>query len=160
MRASFYRKLFIAFVIAGVLPVLTLAFVSREYIANLINADVESEATRTAASASRVVEDVGSLEVRGGENLEVADDNLVVWLSRVIAQDVNIFYESELLASSERNLFASRLLPTRTPGEVYRAIALEGRPSYVYPRPSAVINTWWPPHRCACRIATPSSPCR
>lgn len=132
VRASFYRKLFIAFVIAAVLPVLALAFVSREYIANLINADVESEATRTAGSASRVVEDVGTLEARGGSNLEVVDDNLVVWLSRVIAQDVNIFDGAELLASSERDLFASRLLPTRTPGEVYRAIVLEGRPSFVY----------------------------
>lgn len=133
VRASFYRKLFIAFVIAAVLPVLALAFVSREYIFNLINADVESEATRTAASASRVVEDVGTLELRGGSNLEVVDDNLVVWLSRVIAQDVNIFDGAGLLASSERNLFASGLLPTRTAGEVYRAIVLEGRPSFVYP---------------------------
>jgi signal transduction histidine kinase len=132
VRASFYRKLFIAFVIAAVLPVLALAFVSREYIFNLINADVESEATRTAASASRVVEDVGTLEARGGSNLEVVDDNLVVWLSRIIAQDVNIFDGAGLLASSERNLFASGLLPTRTPGEVYRAIVLEGRPSFVY----------------------------
>ena len=132
VRASFYRKLFIAFVIAAVLPVLALAFVSREYIFNLMNTDVESEATRTAASASRVVEDVGTLEVRGGSNLEVVDDNLVVWLSRVVAQDVNIFDGAGLLASSERALFASGILPTRTPGDVYRAIVLEGRPSYVY----------------------------
>jgi nitrogen fixation/metabolism regulation signal transduction histidine kinase len=132
VRASFYRKLFIAFVVAAVLPVLALAFVTRQYIADLITADVESEATRTAASASRVVEDVGTLEARGGSNLEVVDDNLVVWLSRVIAQDVNIYDGAVLLASSERNLFASGLLPTRTPGDVYRTIVLEGRPSFVY----------------------------
>ena len=39
----------------------------------------------------------------------IVDDNLVVWLSRVIAQDVNIFDGAGLLASSERNLFASGL---------------------------------------------------
>lgn len=132
VRASFYRKLFIAFVIAAVLPVLALAFVSREYIFSVITADVQREATRMAASASRVVEDVGTLEVRGGSNLEVVDDNLVVWLSRVVAQDVNIFDGAGLHASSERALFASGILPTRTPGEVYRAIVLEGRPSFVY----------------------------
>ena len=54
-----------------------------------------------------------------------------MWLSRVIAQDVNVFDGPGLLASSERNLFASGLLPTRTPGEAYRAIMLEGRPSFV-----------------------------
>jgi signal transduction histidine kinase len=132
VRASFYRKLFIAFVIAAVLPVMALALLSREYMLNLINADVENEATRTAASASRVVEDVGTLEVRGGSNLEVVDDNLVVWLSRVTAQDVNIFDGAGLLASSERALFASGILPIHTPGDVYSAIVLEGRPSFVY----------------------------
>jgi signal transduction histidine kinase len=111
--------------------VLALAFVTRAYMLILITADVETEAQRTAAAASRVVEDFGTLEARSGSNLQGVDDNLVVWLSRVIAQDVNIFEGPGLLASSERNLFVSGLLPTRTPGNVYRAIILEGRASYV-----------------------------
>jgi signal transduction histidine kinase len=131
VRASFYRKLFIAFVAAAVVPVLALALVTRAYIATLMQTDLEMEAARTAASASRVVEDVGTLDVPGGAGAASIDDDLVVWLSRVIAQDVNIFDGSGLLASSERNLFASGLLPTRTQGDVYRSIMLEGRPSYV-----------------------------
>lgn len=131
VRASFYRKLFLAFVLAAVVPVLALAVVTRAYVASLMQRDVEMEAIRTAASASRVVEDFGNLQARGGSSAPVVDDSLVVWLSRIIAQDVNIFDGSDLLASSERNLFASGLLPTRTAGEVYRAIMLEARPSYV-----------------------------
>ncbi len=129
VRASFYRKLFLAFVLAAVIPVLALAFLTRAYIASLMQADIETEAGRTAASASRVVEDFGSLQARGGAT--TIDDDLVVWLSRVIAQDVNIFDTSNLLASSERNLFASGLLSTRTPGDVYRAIMLDARSSYL-----------------------------
>lgn len=129
VRASFYRKLFLAFVLAAVIPVLALAFVTRAYIAALMRADIETEAARTASSASRVVEDFGSIQTRGGET--AIDDDLVVWLSRVIAQDVNIFDSSSLLASSERNLFASGLLSTRTPGDVYRAIVLDARASYL-----------------------------
>jgi signal transduction histidine kinase len=131
VRASFYRKLFLAFVLAAVVPVLALAFVTRAYIASLMQQDIETEAVRTAASASRVVEDFGNLQARGGSLAPPVDDSLVVWLSRVIAQDVNIFDGPDLLASSERNLFASGLLPTRTAGDVYRAIMLEARPSYV-----------------------------
>jgi signal transduction histidine kinase len=131
VRASFYRKLFLAFVAAAVVPVVALAFVARAYFASLLFADIEMEATRTATAASRVVEDFGSLQVRGLAALPNIDDNIVVWLSRVIAQDVNVFDGAQLLASSERNLFASGLLPTRTPGEAYRAILLEGRPSFV-----------------------------
>jgi signal transduction histidine kinase len=131
VRASFYRKLFIAFVAAAVLPVLALALVTRAYIANLMQEDLEMEAARTAASASRVVEDVGILEITGTAAAEVVDDDIVVWLSRVIAQDVNIFDRSGLLASSERSLFAYGLLPRSTQGDIYRAIVLDGRPSYV-----------------------------
>jgi signal transduction histidine kinase len=131
VRASFYRKLFIAFVAAAVVPVLALAFVTRAYITDLMQTDLEMEATRTAASASRVVEDVGTLEAPDGTAAAAIDDDLVVWLSRVIAQDVNIFDGTGLIASSERNLFASGLLPTRTQGDIYRAILLEGRPSLV-----------------------------
>lgn len=131
VRASFYRKLFIAFVAAAVVPVLALALVTRAYIATLMQNDLEMEAARTAASASRVVEDAGVLEVTGGGVAEMVNDDLVVWLSRVIAQDVNIFDRGGLIASSERSLFASGLLPRSTEGDVYRAIMLEGRPSYV-----------------------------
>ncbi len=126
VRASFYQKLFLAFVLSAVIPVLALALVSRAYMASLMFADIESEATRLANVASRVVEDIG---VQIGQS--AVDDNIIVWLSRVIAQDVNIFEGAELLASSERDLFASGLLPTRTPDEVFRAILLDGRPSFV-----------------------------
>ncbi len=126
VRASFYQKLFLAFVLSAVIPVLALALVSRAYMASLMLADIESEAIRLANVASRVVEDVG---IQIGQS--AVDDNIIVWLSRVIAQDVNIFEGPDLLASSERNLFASGLLPTRTPGEVFRAILLDGQPSYV-----------------------------
>ena len=113
VRASFYRKLFIAFVAAAVVPVLVLAFVTRAYIATLMQSDLEMEAARTAASASRVVVDVGALDSTDAAAQDTLDDDLVVWLSRVIAQDVNIFDGSGLLASSERNLFVSGLLPER-----------------------------------------------
>jgi signal transduction histidine kinase len=126
VRASFYRKLFLAFVAAAIVPVLALALVSRAYMANLMLADIESEATRLATVASRVFQDLRAFVGQSA----VADD-LIVWLSRVVAQDVNIFDGPSLLASSERNLFASGLLPSRTPSEVYRAIFIDGRPSHV-----------------------------
>jgi signal transduction histidine kinase len=131
VRASFYRKLFIAFVAAAVVPVFALALGTRAYVAQLMQDDLEMEAARTAASASRVVEDVGLLELTGATGPGIVDDDLVVWLSRVIAQDVNIFDSSGLLASSERSLYAYGLLPRSTQGDIYREIVLDGRPSFV-----------------------------
>ena len=47
IRESFYRKLFLAFVAASVIPVVTLALVTRVYIADRLRRDVESAAHKT-----------------------------------------------------------------------------------------------------------------
>jgi signal transduction histidine kinase len=130
IRASFYRKLFLAFVLASIVPVLTLAFVIRTYFADLLRADVAAEAARTAAVARRVIEGSDALRRRGAD-VGVVSDDVMVWLGQVIEQDVNIFDGPKLVATSERDLFASGLLPTRTPDDVYRAIALARLPSFV-----------------------------
>ena len=110
MRASFYRKLFLAFVAAVFIPVVTLVLVTRNYVAAQMEATIEQEAIRTASAAGRVVEDLAAPRA---EQLGLdVDDNLMVWVSRLIDQDVNMFVGARLLATSERNLFASGLLPT------------------------------------------------
>jgi signal transduction histidine kinase len=131
IRASFTRKLFLAFVAASVVPGLTLALVIRQYFAGQLRADVEREATSTATTAQRVIEESLALQRRGSQAPVPITDDAMVLISQVIDQDVNIFGGSRLLATSERDLFASGLLSTRTPEVVYRAIVLERRPSFV-----------------------------
>ena len=55
----------------------------------------------------------------------------MVWVSRLIDQDVNMFVGARLLATSERNLFASGLLPTRVDADVYHALALRNEAASV-----------------------------
>jgi signal transduction histidine kinase len=119
VRASFYRKLFLAFVMAVFVPVVVLVLLTRYYVAGQMEASIEQEAVRTALAAGRVVEDLAA--PRAAQQGFGVDDNLMVWVSRLIDQDVNIFNGARLQATSERNLFASGLIPTRTPAEVYRA---------------------------------------
>jgi signal transduction histidine kinase len=130
IRASFYRKLFLAFVLASIIPVLALALWIRTYFANLLTADVAREAARTAAVAQRVIEQSNALLQRT-DGLAPASDDVMVWIRQVIDQDVNIFKGAQLVATSERDLFASGVLATRTPDAVYRAIVLERLPSFV-----------------------------
>jgi signal transduction histidine kinase len=131
IRASFYRKLFLAFVLASVIPVVALALVIRVYFETLLRADVEAQAVRAASVAQGVIEESDALQRRGGEGLPSDSDDVMIWISQVIDQDVNVFEGADLLASSEQALFASGLLPTRTPDTVYRAIVLERLPSFV-----------------------------
>jgi signal transduction histidine kinase len=129
IRASFYRKLLLAFMLATVIPVVALALATRTYVADQMRSNVEQDAVRMASAARRVVEDL--VAPRAAQQGADVDDNLMVWVSRLIDQDVNIFAGPRLLATSERNLFASGLLPTRTPASVYRAIALRSVASTV-----------------------------
>ena len=131
VRTSFYRRLFLAFVAATVIPVLAFAFVIRTYITAQLRADVETGAARTAAVAQRVIEESFGLQQTGEASGAIINDDLLVFISQVIDQDVNIFAGAQLIATSERDLYASGLLPTRTPDAVYDAIALDHMPSYV-----------------------------
>ena len=131
IRASFYRKLFLAFVLASIIPVLILAFVIRAYFADLLRRDIQAEAARTASVAQRVIEESDALLIKGADTGQPPTDDVMVWISQVIDQDVNIFDGPKLVATSERDLFASGLLPTRTPDDVYRAIVLQRLPSFV-----------------------------
>jgi signal transduction histidine kinase len=129
LRASFYRKLFLAFVAAVFVPVVALVLVTRNYVAAQMEASIEQEAIRTASAAGRVVADLAA--PRAQQLGLGVDDNLMVWVSRLIDQDVNMFVGARLLATSERNLFASGLLPTRVDADVYHALALRNEASSV-----------------------------
>ena len=131
IKASFYRKLFLAFVAAAVVPVLVLALMIRAYFATQLRADVEAEAIRTAAVAQRVIQEMATLSQASDDELTPLSDGVMVWISQAIDQDVNIFDGPRLVATSERDLFASGLLPVRTPGDVFHAIALQRLPSFV-----------------------------
>ncbi len=144
IRASFYRKVFLAFVAVAVIPVITLAFVAQAYIGGRLRTDTEAAAVKTGAIAQRVIQDfninmlmpdVRANRSEGGVQpqtpLTEFNDDIMVWLSGVIDQDVNVFMGPELVATSERDLFESQLLPMRTPADVYRAIALDHRSSFV-----------------------------
>lgn len=130
-RRSFYRKLALAFVLAAVVPVLILAFSIRVFVAARLRADVEAQAARTASVAQRVIEESLVVTRAGEVSIGTLDDDLMVWISRVIDQEVNVFSGPDLVATSERDLVASGLLPVRAPDGAYRAVALERLPSYV-----------------------------
>ncbi len=128
LRTSFYRRLFLAFVAVSVVPVLVLAVVIRNYSTAQMRSDAEAGAVRTAVIAQRVI---AELREAADAPASLITDDLLVFVSQVIDQNVNIFEGSRLIATSERDLFASGLLPTRTPDAVYEAIALSQAPSFV-----------------------------
>src|SRR5262249_8945082 len=114
-----------------VVPVVILAVATRTYFANELTAGLDDAATQTVTVAQRLVEDYATLQQRGSGGLETLDDEIMMLVSRAINEDVNLFDRARLQATSERDLFASQLLSTRTPGDVYRKLVLDRAPTYV-----------------------------
>jgi signal transduction histidine kinase len=131
VRSSFYRKLFLAFWAVAVLPVAILAFATQRYFAAQLLASVDEAAGRTVTVAQRLVEDYATLQPRGPGALSAIDDQIMVLVRRAIDEDVNLFDRDHLQATSARDLFASQLLSTRTPGEIYKTILLNRMPTFV-----------------------------
>ncbi|HVW06065.1 MAG TPA: HAMP domain-containing sensor histidine kinase [Vicinamibacterales bacterium] len=131
IRASFYRKLFLVFVAVAVVPVLASALAFGGYMNARFHADVEAEAAGTVTVARRVFEELYVASGRSADARAPLPDDVMVWIRQVINQDVNLYDGSELSATSQRDLFDSGLLPTRTPASVYRAVALDRRPTFL-----------------------------
>ncbi|MBI4484629.1 MAG: HAMP domain-containing protein, partial [Acidobacteria bacterium] len=135
IRRSFYSKLFLAFLAGAVVPVVIMAIATRAYFTSQLNAGVQEAAGRTARVAQRLVEDYATLQQRGGGStgsvLRALDDQIMLLVRIAIDQDVNLFERTQLVATSERELFASGLLSPRTPGDVYQRIVLDRLPTYV-----------------------------
>ena len=111
IRASFYRKLFIAFVAATLVPVLALALLVRASVASQLLADAEAGAARTALTAKRVIEESLALQQRelAGATVGGLTDDVMVWISRIIDQDVNIF--DDLGAAGDQRARSVRVRP-------------------------------------------------
>ena len=126
VRASFYRKLFLAFVAAAIVPVLALALVSRAYMARVILADIESEATRLATTPAASSRTCAPLSVRR-PSTTTSSCGSVAWWRRTSTSSTAPTCSRRASAISLHRACCRR----RTPGEVYNNILLEGRPSFV-----------------------------
>jgi signal transduction histidine kinase len=125
VRTSFYRKLFLFFVFTAIVPVLVLALTFSAYMGDQLRSDVETEAINAVTVARRVLEDTIALQ-----QVPLTDD-VMVWIGRVINQDVNVYDGARLRATSQRDLFDSGVLAERTPARAYRAVVLDRVPTFV-----------------------------
>ncbi len=131
VRTRFALKLQIWFVGAATAPVVVVAVLIQGYLADQLRAEVEAVAQRAAAVAKSVIEESVPIQAPDGQIIARFTDDILVRIGQVIGQDVNIFDGPDLVATSTRDLYASGVLPTRTPDRVYRAIALDRLPSFV-----------------------------
>lgn len=121
IRASFSGKLLLACVAASAVPMVVLSWSVHTQFDAHVRAEEETEARAAVTVARRVVEDYDTSARTGA----LDDDDVMVWIRSVLGQDVNVFRDGRLVATSQRGLFAAGVLPTLAPAAVYQAIALD-----------------------------------
>jgi signal transduction histidine kinase len=131
-RGSFYRKLLAAVLVASVVPLVGLAVVLRGTIERRGEVSLAESASAVVDAAQRVVEDYQAVgeEDAGATPVRPTDETLS-WLRRVVGQEIHLYEDGVLAATSKPELFDSGLLRKRLPGEVERAISREGQPYLV-----------------------------
>jgi signal transduction histidine kinase len=123
VRGRFYRRLLLAFLAASLVPLLFVALIFDRFAIVEARQDVVTEGIGALEAARRIVEDY---------RRELAEtplaDEVVTYLAEVVRQDLSIFLDGDLRATSTRGLYDSGLLPPRLDGDLYRQLDLRGEP--------------------------------
>jgi signal transduction histidine kinase len=123
---SYSKRLLIVVAALLLIPVALLYVLLSKTLERRIEREQELAASTALVSVQRVLgEYVLTLEPGFGVGTAL-DDALLEWLSRVARHEVNLYWGSEIYASSKRDLFAAGLLPRRLPGEVWERLTLAG----------------------------------
>ena len=86
----------------------------------------QADGRAALASAQQVLGEY-ILSLQPGFGIDAAlDDELLIWLSSVVHHEVNLYWRSNVYASSKPELFTAGFLPKRIPGEMFSRLTLLG----------------------------------
>jgi signal transduction histidine kinase len=123
---SYSKRLLIVYAVLLLVPTALLYLLLSSTLERRVEREQEVAARSALRSAQRVLgEYVLTLAPGFGVGTAI-DDALLELLARVVQHEVHLYWDSEIYASSKRDLFAAGLLPRRLPGEVQERLALAG----------------------------------
>ncbi len=131
LRGSFHRKLLAALLLASIVPLVGLSLFLRGYLESRGDVELLSSAAQYLGAAQRLVEDFTAESADNDEAAPELDDNAMYWLRRLLGQEIHVYENGLLRATSKPELFASGLLPMRVDGDVQRRLLAEGMPSLI-----------------------------
>ncbi len=127
---SFSNRVYISFFIVAVIPLLLFTFFTRSFFSRIFAQQFREKAEIHANIAQRVMEDYVFFQQREQTFPRLPPENVVLWISSTISNDVNLYQDGRLISSSRREFFDSGLLPELIDGEIYYKIQYENNPFY------------------------------
>lgn len=127
LLGPFSRRLVLAFALLASVPIVLLSVLLLRSFSERLQVDQRAGGEAALSSAERMVGDYLSSLEPGFSVTTVFDDELLSWISLIVGHEVNLYWRGNVLTSSRPELFASGLLPSQIPGDVFAALDLEGR---------------------------------
>ncbi|MBN2369635.1 MAG: HAMP domain-containing protein [Vicinamibacteria bacterium] len=124
----FALRLFASFIAVALLPAIVLQVTIREFVADRLRRETDAQALERATVARKAVEDFAHFLGSDAPTSQPVTDDALVWIASLIRNDLDLFIDGELTATSKRELYASGLLPRRASGAVFRALVLDKAP--------------------------------
>jgi len=127
---SFSNRVYISFFLVALIPLLLFTLSTRSFFANTYTQQMNEKAEIHAEFAQRVMEDYIYLELEEEASVILPSDEIVLWISSTISNDVNLYQDGKLLSSSRREFFDSGLISEIINGEVFYKMKYENNPYY------------------------------
>lgn len=127
---SFSSRVYAAFVTITLASLVLFALFSQGFFSRLFAQRFLEKAEIHANFARNVMQDFAFLQEEERTTLIAPTDDLVLWISSAIANDVSLYSGGRLVSSSRREFYDWGLLSELIDGETYHRIWHENRPFY------------------------------
>jgi len=129
IRFNFFQKLLTVFVVFSMIPMLALGMFIRNYVWEKKLSEVTSRALNSFTVAAKVVNEylLSKVDEQPTTKGQVFSDELLEWIAQVIQQDVSLYDERYLLATSYREFYSAGFLGPQIQSKTYHELFLKGQ---------------------------------
>lgn len=127
---SFSSRVYISFVGIALIPLILFTFSTRSFFAGFFSQKVTAETESQANFAHRFMRDIIHLQQEEQVSLTIPPENVVLWISSTISNDVNLYLDGRIADSNHSEFFEYGLLPEYIDGEIFYKIQYENNPFY------------------------------
>jgi signal transduction histidine kinase len=126
--SSFSNRVYAAFLAVALIPLLTYTVFTRNLFDRIFSERFVEDATIHASYAQSLMEAFLIIQGTQISPYLAPSEDLALWISSTLSNDVNLYGDAVLLASSRREFFDSGLLPDLLDGETYESLVYGRKP--------------------------------
>jgi signal transduction histidine kinase len=125
---SFSNRVYLALLASAVIPLLLFTLSTHGFFSRIFSQQFTDEAEIQADFARNVMGDYFYAQPLERRTPEAPPEDLVLWISSTIGNDVNLYQDGRLVSSSRSEFFDAGLLPDLIDGDTYYSLVVARNP--------------------------------